>query len=61
MITSISTHDGTVIVRDPKSGLSASGRDYYEALRELERLTAARPVKAWTPWGPTPLTDRVPA
>lgn len=36
----IRTADGTVIVRDPKSGLAASGRSLVEALAELRRLLA---------------------
>lgn len=34
----IRTADGTVIVRDPKTGLAASGRSLVEALAELRRL-----------------------
>lgn len=38
----IRTADGTVIVRDPKTGLAASGRSLVEALAELRRLLAHR-------------------
>jgi len=34
----IRTSDGTVIVRDPETGLTASGRSVVEALAELRRL-----------------------
>jgi len=34
----IRTSDGTVIVRDPKTGMTASGRSVVEALAELRRL-----------------------
>lgn len=39
----IRTADGTVIVRDPKSGLAASGRSLVEALAELRRLLSCAP------------------
>ncbi|MCO5147530.1 MAG: hypothetical protein M9895_15290 [Aquamicrobium sp.] len=42
----IRTADGTVIVRDPKSGLAASGRSLVEALAELRRLLAHRHAEA---------------
>jgi len=38
MRSSIRTHDGTVIVTDPKRGLSVSGRSIDEAAREIDRL-----------------------
>ena len=34
----IRTADGTVIVRDPKTRMTASGRSVVEALAELRRL-----------------------
>jgi len=40
----VRTHDGTVIAFDPASGLSVSGLTVEEALAELARLTAARPI-----------------
>lgn len=36
------TEDGTVIVCDPRTGLSASGRNVVEAVAELWRLLAAK-------------------
>jgi len=36
----IRTTDGTVIVRDPNTGMTASGRTVVEALAELRRLLA---------------------
>lgn len=38
----IRTADGTVIVRDPKSGLASSGRSLVEALADLRRLISAK-------------------
>lgn len=38
----IRTADGTVIVRDPRTGLSASGPTVAEALAELRRLLTER-------------------
>lgn len=37
-MTAIATHDGTWLVRDPVTGLVASGRSYAEARAELRRL-----------------------
>ena len=42
----IRTADGTVIVRDPKTGLAASGRSLVEALAELRRLLAHKHADA---------------
>lgn len=39
----IRTEDGTVIVRDPRTGLAASGRSLVEALAELRRLIGPLP------------------
>ncbi|MDR7034517.1 helix-turn-helix transcriptional regulator [Mesorhizobium sp. BE184] len=39
------THDGTVIVVDPNSGLSASGPNEADALAEIRRLLAERDVR----------------
>lgn len=41
-MTAICTEDGTGLVHDPKTGLSASGRTREEAEAELRRLMAAR-------------------
>jgi hypothetical protein len=35
------THDGTIIARDPISGVVASGRTLDEAFAELRRLTSS--------------------
>jgi hypothetical protein len=43
-VSVVRTHDGTVIAFDPASGLSVSGLTVEEALAELARLTAARPI-----------------
>lgn len=61
MITSITTHDGNVIVTDPTTGVSVSASTYAEALAELRRRTSARPVKAWSPWGAQSISARVSA
>ena len=61
MITSITTHDGTVIVTDPKTGISVSAPTYFDALRELQRRSSARPVKSWSPWGAQPIAKRLSA
>ena len=45
-MTSVITQDGTFLVRDAATGITASGRTYAEALSELRRLLAIRPVKA---------------
>lgn len=36
----IRTEDGTVIVRDPRTGLAVSGRNVADAMAELRRLLA---------------------
>lgn len=36
----ICTEDGTVIVRDPRTGLVVSGRNVADAMAELRRLLA---------------------
>jgi hypothetical protein len=41
-MTAIRTQDGTFIVRDPDTGLTASGRTLDEALAELRRLLSMR-------------------
>lgn len=41
-MTAIVTHDGTVLVRDPSTGIVASGQNYAEAVAELRRLLAGR-------------------
>lgn len=61
MITSITTHDGTVIVTDAKTGVSVSAPTYSDALRELHRRTNSRRVKSWSPWGAQPISERVSA
>lgn len=38
----IRTADGTVIARDPGTGLAASGRNLAEAYAELRRLLSER-------------------
>lgn len=40
--TFVRTTDGTVIARDPASGITASGATIDEALAELRRLLATR-------------------
>lgn len=40
--TSITTQDGSVLVRDPRTGLTASGRSLFQAMTELRRLIALR-------------------
>lgn len=40
--TMITTADGTVIVRDLETGITASGRSLAEAYADLRRLLAAR-------------------
>ncbi len=37
-LTSIRTHDGTFLARDPITGIVASGRSLDEAVAELRRL-----------------------
>lgn len=37
-LTSIRTHDGTVLAREPATGIVASGRTLDEAVAELRRL-----------------------
>jgi len=44
--STIRTADGTVIVRDPASGLAASGPTVAEAMAELRRLLAHRQADA---------------
>lgn len=41
-MTAIVTHDGVWLVRDPATGIVASGRSYSEAAAELRRLLAGR-------------------
>lgn len=41
-IQSVRTQDGTVIVYDPMTGTSASGRTLDEAMAELRRLLSER-------------------
>lgn len=40
--TSTLTQDGVWIVRDPETGLTASGRTLVEATAELRRLLSAK-------------------
>lgn len=37
-LVAITTHDGTVIARDPETGITASGPNVVEALADLRRL-----------------------
>ncbi|MDH4992075.1 hypothetical protein QEZ48_14740 [Aquamicrobium lusatiense] len=37
-LTSIRTHDGTVLARDPTTGIVASGKSLDKAVAELRRL-----------------------
>lgn len=41
-LTTIRTADGTVLVRDSRSGLVASGRTLADAIAELQRLLSRR-------------------
>lgn len=41
-VVSLCTEDGTWIVRDPETGMTASGRTLPEAIAELRRLLGAR-------------------
>lgn len=38
----VRTEDGTVLVRDPESGIAVSGRTLAEAVAELRRLLSER-------------------
>jgi hypothetical protein len=40
-MTAIVTHDGVWLVRDPATGIVASGRSYSEARAELRRIKAS--------------------
>lgn len=42
LVTHVRTHDGTVIVRDTRTGKTASGRTLADALAELRRLLTAK-------------------
>ncbi len=41
-LTSIRTHDGNVLARDPVTGIVASGRTLDEAYAELRRLLSTK-------------------
>lgn len=42
LVTQVRIHDGTVIVRDTRTGLTASGITLAEALAELRRLLTVK-------------------
>jgi hypothetical protein len=42
LVTHVATQDGTYLVRDTRTGVTASGRTLDEALAELRRLLSER-------------------